>query len=224
DVDETQRGGLVVHASAQADHVGVVVFARQPRGVVAERQRATDAADLVGCHRFTVAAAAEDDAEAAGLGGHAYRRRDHECRIVVFRVVRMGAAVDRIVALRGQMVDEPLLQLEAGVVRTQIDAHGSAVFPTWVSPASTAAKAAGSPPSRQTKRSSGAGREVFERCTTTGPWKRSRWTSRSDCRTPALVHATSKLADCSAPGVRAFSPRRLALSSTRSRIRRHGPP
>src|SRR5699024_6170690 len=71
------------------------------------------------------AGTAEDDAAAAGVGGHGLRGTQHEDRVVIDRVQLEGAVVGDLVALGLEEGEQLLVQLEGGVVATDVDAHGS---------------------------------------------------------------------------------------------------
>src|SRR5699024_7406278 len=86
-------------------------------------QGAAGARHLVGGDLLAVAGAAQHDAEAAGIGDHLAGGVDTEGRVVVFRVVGVGAAVDHLVAGGRQVFGDDVLGLEAGVIRSQVDAH-----------------------------------------------------------------------------------------------------
>ena len=113
-----------VHPAADREHVGVVVLAGQGRGLVAPGQRRADALDLVGRDLLAVAGAADHHAEAALVGDDALGRPEAEDRVVVLGVVDERPVVDRLVTLLAQPPDQVVLQLEAGVVGSQVDAHG----------------------------------------------------------------------------------------------------
>src|SRR5699024_12438316 len=93
------REGLLtgVHAAADAHQLGVVVLAGQPGGLDAPGEGAARAGDLVGGDLLAVAGATQDDAEAAGVGDELAGRGDAESRVVVLRVVGVGATVDHLV-------------------------------------------------------------------------------------------------------------------------------
>jgi hypothetical protein len=57
-----------VHATAEPDQLSVVVLAAQLRGLDAPRQGTSRTLHLVRGHLLTVAAAAQDDAQAALVG------------------------------------------------------------------------------------------------------------------------------------------------------------
>ena len=83
------------------------------------------------------------------------------------------------------MLDDALLELEAGMVRTEVDAHDEGVSPTCTCSVSTAAVAAGSrPSSRTTITSPGSGPPTSASCCAGLPTS-SRSTSRSGCPTRA---------------------------------------
>ncbi|BBY30852.1 hypothetical protein GCM10023114_28650 [Mycolicibacterium sediminis] len=92
-------------------------------------ERAADTGHLVGRDLLTVARAADDDAEAAGVRDRPRGGGDAERRVVVLGVVGEGAAVDGVVAAGPEVLDDCLLEFESGVVGTEVDAHGR--HDTW---------------------------------------------------------------------------------------------
>ena len=115
-VDETQRFLCRVHASADADHLSIVVLAGQRCGLHAPRQRAADSGHLVGSDLLAIAGAADHDAEAVRVGQCLGRRGDAERRVVVLGVVGVRAAVDRLVTTGFQVLDDGLLEFVSGMV------------------------------------------------------------------------------------------------------------
>lgn len=123
-VDDGERVLGAVHPAADAHQLGVVVLAGQARGLDAPGQGAAGAGHLVGGDLLAVAAAADDDAEAAGVSDDATGGVDAERRVVVGGVVHVRSAVEDLVTGPLQVVLDVVLQLEAGMVGTQIYAHG----------------------------------------------------------------------------------------------------
>ncbi len=123
-VDDLQRLGHRVHPAADPDQLGVVVLTGQRRGLHAPRQRTARAGHLVRGDLLAVARAAEHDAETLVVADGLQRGRDAERRIVVLGVVGVGAAVDGLVPVLLEVLDDLLLEFEARVVRAQVDAHG----------------------------------------------------------------------------------------------------
>ena len=113
-----------------ADDLGVVVLAAQLRGLDAPRQRAPDAGHLVRRDLLAVARAADHDAEAAGVVEDGLRGGDAVRRVVVGGVVGGRPDVDRLVPQTGEVGDQVGLELEAGVVGAEVDAHGSHPAPS----------------------------------------------------------------------------------------------
>ena len=68
--------------AAHRQHVGVVVLARQPRGVEIVAQRGADAGDLVGGDLLALSAAAEHDAAIGAAVGDRAPDREADRRIV----------------------------------------------------------------------------------------------------------------------------------------------
>ena len=123
DADEPRHLRDGVHPAADGDHVGVVVLPGQRRGLVAPGERGADTLHLVGGDLLAVAGTADHDAETALVGDDGLGGAEAEHRVVVLGVVHEGAVVDRLVALLAQPADQVVLQLEAGVVGSQVDAH-----------------------------------------------------------------------------------------------------
>jgi hypothetical protein len=123
-LDQAERGRLVVHPRTDADQVGVVVLTGQLGGLDAVGQGAAGAADLVGRDLLAVARAPDHHAQAARVGDGRLGGGEAERRVVVDGVVRCRPVVDGLVPEVGETAPQRLLQLEAGVVRTEMDAHG----------------------------------------------------------------------------------------------------
>src|SRR5690606_25167884 len=105
------------------DDVRVVVLAPEARGLEVPRERGAHARDLVRRDLLAVAGAADDDAERARLRGDRLARGEAERRVVVLGVVRVGAVVHDVVARGTEVLHEVGLELEAGVVRGDVNAH-----------------------------------------------------------------------------------------------------
>ena len=109
-------------AGAEREDVGVVVLAREAGGLEVHHRRGADAGDLVGGERHADAGAADQDAAIEFAGRD---RAPDLGRVVgiVDRLVRVGAEV---AVRRAQLVERVLdqfLQLEAGMVCANRDAH-----------------------------------------------------------------------------------------------------
>ena len=126
---EPQRDNLVREPerddpAAHREDVGIVVLARQARGVEIVAERGADAGDLVGGDLLALPAAAEHDAALGAPLGDRAADREADRRIV-----------HRLLAVRAVIVDgvpEPLQRLlqmffeqEAGVIGADGDAHGN---------------------------------------------------------------------------------------------------
>jgi hypothetical protein len=120
-----RRRGLLqaVHARTDGDDLGVVVLAAQLRGVDAPGQRAPDARDLVRRDLLPVAGAADHDAEAAGVVEDGLCRGDAVGRVVVGGVVGPGVRRRPVRAQTDEVGDQMGLELEAGVIGAEVDAH-----------------------------------------------------------------------------------------------------
>ena len=91
---------------------------------LAPDERGPHAAHLVGGDLLAVAGSTDHDADAALVGHDRLGRAEAEHRVVVLGVVPERPMVDRVVSLVAQPADQVVLELEAGVIRTQVDAHG----------------------------------------------------------------------------------------------------
>ena len=100
-------------------------------GLLRPGERAPDALDLVGRDLLAVAGATDHDAEAVealgAVGGHSLGRPEAEAGVVVEGVVDERSVVDGLVAVVDQPHQEVVLQLEAGVVGAQVNAHGESL-------------------------------------------------------------------------------------------------
>src|SRR5215471_3178016 len=112
-----------VHARAEAQHVGVVVLAGQERGLLVPGQRRPDPVDLVRGDLLTVAGPADHDRDAARVGGRGRRRAHDVGRVVITGVAGRRAAVDHVVPGRGHRLGHGGFQLEAGMIRSEVNAH-----------------------------------------------------------------------------------------------------
>ena len=83
-------------AAAHREDVGVVVLARQPRGVEIVAQRGADAGDLVGGDLLALAAAAEHDAAVGAAFGDRAADGDADRRIVDRRLAVGAVIVDGV--------------------------------------------------------------------------------------------------------------------------------
>jgi len=122
-INDCQARSQVVHAPAQSDDVGIVVLASQPGGLDRPGQGCAYPVNLVGGDLLPVAAPPENNAEASGVGHHGLSTGQAESGIVVIWVVGVGSVVDDVVPLLPQMLDHGALELEAGVVGGDMDAH-----------------------------------------------------------------------------------------------------
>src|SRR4249919_650114 len=124
DLDEARGLVLGVHARANRDDVRVIVLPGELCDLLTPGQGGPDSCDLVRCNRFAVARSANDDAQAVRVGADPGGRAQDIRRIVIVAVVLVRTAVDRLVAGRLKPADEVGLQLESGVVGTDVDTHG----------------------------------------------------------------------------------------------------
>lgn len=122
-LDDPRRLGGGVHPSADPHHLGVVVFPGELGGLGAPRQGGSAARNLVRGDLLTVARPADHHAEAARVGDHAAGGLDTQRRVVVVRIEDLGADVHHVVPKTGQVTHQKNLELETGVVGTEVDAH-----------------------------------------------------------------------------------------------------
>ena len=114
-------------APSHGEDVGVVVLARQPRGVEIVAERGADADHFVGGDLLALTRAAEHDAPIGGAGSHRAPDRRADRRIV-----------DRGVAVRAVIVDpmsepcerrlEVLFQRKPRVVGANRNSHGQRLY------------------------------------------------------------------------------------------------
>src|SRR5262249_18611997 len=114
-------------ASAHREHVGVVVLARQPRGIEVVAERGADAAHLVGGDLLALTAAAQHDAAFGAAVGDGAADGEADRR-VIDRFLAVGAEILDVVSEPGQRVLQVLLQLKAGMVGADGDAHGRQLY------------------------------------------------------------------------------------------------
>src|SRR5699024_9251137 len=100
------------------------VLTGQARGVLVPHQGRADAAHLVGGDLLAVAGAADHHAQGSGVADHGLADVGAEGRVVVEGVVLVSAVVGDLVPLRPQCLHEPVLELETGVISTDVDVHG----------------------------------------------------------------------------------------------------
>jgi hypothetical protein len=121
-VDQLVRQLHADHAPAQHEHVHVVVLDTLMRRIGVVAQPGADAGHLVGGHRGADAAAAQQDAAFGVVPLQRGAHRLGEVR-VVDRLVAVRPDVQHLALLREQERLGRLLQLEAGVIATDRDAH-----------------------------------------------------------------------------------------------------
>src|SRR5262249_59079481 len=92
-------------------------------GLLVPARRGRGPADLVRGDLLPVPRPADDDRGAARVGGRAGGRPHDVRRVVVARLVRRWPAVDHIVPGRRHRLGEGRLQLEAGMIRSEVNAH-----------------------------------------------------------------------------------------------------
>ena len=73
---------------------------------------------------LAITGAADDDAEATRLIDDSLGCLDAERRVVVERIVGVGAVVDDIVTGLAQVRDDLFLEFETGVIGADMNAHG----------------------------------------------------------------------------------------------------
>jgi len=129
---QPQREDLVREAegddpSAHRQDVGVVVLARQSRGVEIVAEGGADARHLVRGDLFALAAAAKDDA-AFGAAVNYGPAHGEAVRRIVHRFLAVGAEVVHSVAEPRQRQLQVLFQQEAGMIGADGDAHSAQLY------------------------------------------------------------------------------------------------
>ena len=110
-------------ASAQHQHVHVVVLDALVRRVGVVTQTGANPGDAIGSHRCADATAADDDAAVGAIVLE--RGRDGLGAVgVVNRLGAVGADVEHLTRLVGQKGLDRFFELEPGMVRSDRDAHG----------------------------------------------------------------------------------------------------
>src|SRR5262245_9454521 len=117
-------------AAAHREDVGIVVQARQPRGVQVVAERGADAGDLVGSHLLALSAAAEDDPAVRAARDDLARDVDADRRIV-HRRLAVGPVIGDAVPEPLQRLFEVLFEEKAGVIGADRDAHGRELYYGW---------------------------------------------------------------------------------------------
>ena len=105
---------------AQAEHIGVVVAAAEAGVQLGGAERGPDAGMAVGRQRHADARAANQNAGAV-FSFHGFAEFMGEDGIIA-TVLGIGAVVDDLIAESGQMLGQGGFQVEAGVIRGQMDA------------------------------------------------------------------------------------------------------
>ena len=109
-------------ATADRQHVGIIVLTRHPRGVEIVAERRADPANLVGGHLFSLATAANHNSPVHAAGCNRPRHLGGDFR-VIHRLVGEGSSIVDVVTEAQQRGDQVLLQREARVIRADGDAH-----------------------------------------------------------------------------------------------------
>src|SRR5262245_30354004 len=116
-------------ASAHRQHVGVVVRAREARGVEVVAERGANARHFIGGHLLALPAAADDDAAIGVTGGDGASDRETKRRIVD-RGFAVGAVIVDRVAETDERLFEMFLQREAGMVGANRNPHDTRFYYT----------------------------------------------------------------------------------------------
>ena len=115
------------NASADREHVRVIVLAREPRRVQIVAERRADAGDLVGGDLLALSAAADDDPAVRPPLGDLTRHREADGRIVDRRLA-VGTVIVNGVAQALERLPEVLLQRKPRMVGADGDAHGHRLY------------------------------------------------------------------------------------------------
>ena len=110
-------------AAAHREDVGVVVLAREPRGVEVVAERGADAGDFVGGDLLALAAAAEHDAAVGAAFGDGAADGDADRRIVDRRFAVGAVIVDGVAEPRERLL-QMFFEQEAGMIGADGDTHG----------------------------------------------------------------------------------------------------
>ena len=113
--------------AAHREDVGVVVLARQARGIEIVAERRADAGDLVRRDLLPLSAAAEDDAAIGAAFDDGAADVEADGRIVNRLVAVRAAIVDVVTELRERLL-EMFLQREACVIGANRDSHGQRLY------------------------------------------------------------------------------------------------
>ena len=119
------RQGLLdgVLAHTEAGDVGVIVLAGQARGLDGPHEGGAHAIDLVGGDLLAVAGAAQDDAEAAGVRDDALGAGEAEPALVNSHGLLVTSVIDDLATVPSPVVLQMVLELESGVVGTDVNTH-----------------------------------------------------------------------------------------------------
>lgn len=116
-----------MHSATDGDHVGVVVLATEGGGLLAPGECGPHALHLVRGDLLAIARPADHDAEAVRVGRRTLRGTEAERRVVVLGVIDVGSAVDRVMAVGLEPLDEVVLEFVASMVGTDVHAHEGSV-------------------------------------------------------------------------------------------------
>jgi len=124
-IDDLQRQSLADDARTDRQHIGVVVFARHPRGVQAVAERGSHPPHLVRSQLFTLPATTQHDSNISLA--IANRSRGGRTELWVVDTVKgVGAVIDHRMTGSGHVFDETLFEGEAGMIGSEGNGgHGS---------------------------------------------------------------------------------------------------
>ena len=112
---------------AHGEHIGVVVFARQPRGIEIVAQRRPNTGHFVGRDLLALSAAAEHDAAIGPPLGNRAADGDADRRVIHRRLARRAMVIDRVAEARERLL-EMFLQREARMIGADSDSHGERLY------------------------------------------------------------------------------------------------
>ena len=122
-VDDCGGFRVGVHATGDADELGIIVLSSQSGGLYGPGQGAASALDFIGSDLFPVTGAAQHDPKRPGVVNHPLGGRNTKCWVIVVGIVGVGAAVDYFVSSRQQVVLDSVFEFKACMICTKVNSH-----------------------------------------------------------------------------------------------------